>query len=121
MLELFIDAHKLVLVMNIKMTVSKLRGAADTADVDVSVDGTWQRKDCISLNGVVTAISIDSGKVLDTEILSKSCRSCTRMQTTKAIDPQVYDKWSAAHKCSLNYKGSSAPMEKVGTEKIFSQ
>ena len=36
------------------------------------------------------------------------------MQTIKAIDPQVYDKWNAAHKCSLNYKGSSAPIKKSG-------
>ena len=50
---------------SMSMVASKLRGA------DVTADGIWQRKSFTSLNGVITAISIDSGKVLDTEILSK--------------------------------------------------
>ena len=44
---------------------SKLRAGAPSADVGVSVDGTWQRKGFTSMNGVVTAISIDNGKVLE--------------------------------------------------------
>ena len=36
-----------------------------------------------SLNGVVTSISIDSEKILDTAILSEGCKGCTRMQTIK--------------------------------------
>ena len=52
-------------------TASKLRGAANTADGGVSVDGKRQRKGFTSLNGGVTVISIDSRKVLDTVILSK--------------------------------------------------
>ena len=39
------------------------------------------------------------------------------MQVIKAIDPQAYDKWNAAYKCGLNYKGSSSAVEKVGAEK----
>ena len=42
---------------------SKLQGPVNTADVSVSVDETWQRKGFTSLNGGVTAISIDSRKV----------------------------------------------------------
>ena len=48
---------------------SKLQGPVNTADVSVSVDETWQRKGFTSLNGGVTAISIDSRKVFDTAIL----------------------------------------------------
>ena len=48
---------------------SRLRGAANTANGGVSVDGKWQRKGFTSLNGGVTAISIDSRKVFDTAIL----------------------------------------------------
>ncbi|GFU50108.1 acetoacetyl-CoA synthetase [Trichonephila clavipes] len=40
----------------------------------VSVDGTWQRRGYSSLNGCVSVISIDSGKVLDVEFMSKVCR-----------------------------------------------
>ena len=88
---------------------------------DFSADGIWQRKGFTSLNGVTTGISIDSGKLLDTVILSKSCKSYTKMQPIKAKDPHSHDKWNQAHKCSLNCKDSSPAMEKVTAEKIFKQ
>ncbi|GFV76979.1 uncharacterized protein TNCV_690491 [Trichonephila clavipes] len=44
----------------------------------VSVDGTWQRRGHLSLNGCVSAISIDTGKVLDMEVMSKMCRLCLK-------------------------------------------
>ena len=48
-------------------------------DVMVSVDGTWQRRGRSSHNGVVTAISVVSGKALDIEILSNSyCKGCAQ-------------------------------------------
>ena len=42
-------------------------------DTSVSVDGSWQRRGFSSLNGVVTAISMDTGKVLDYEPMSRFC------------------------------------------------
>ena len=71
------------------------------------------------MNGVITAISVDSGKVLDTAILSKNCKGCTRMKSVKTSDPQAYEAWHASHKCSLNFKGSSPAMETEGTKHIF--
>ena len=65
------------------MTASQLCGAADSADVSVSVDER-RRRGFTSLAGVIATISIDSGKVLDTAILSKSCKGNTRMQPIKA-------------------------------------
>ena len=59
--------------------------------------------------------------MFDTAILSKSFKGCTKMLAIKAIDPQTYDKWKAAHKCGLNHKGSSSAMETVSAEKIFKQ
>ena len=70
------------------MTASQLCGAADSADVNVSVDRR-QRRGFTSLAGVITTISIDSGKVLDTAILSKSCKGSTRMQPIKAKDSRT--------------------------------
>ena len=101
------------------MAASKLRPAVDTVDMSVSIDGKWQSKEFASLNGITIATSIDSGKVFDTAILSKSCKGYTKMQAIKAIDLHAYDKCNAAHKCSLNYKGWSPAMEKVDAEKIF--
>ena len=48
------------------------------------------------MNGVIPAISIDSEKVLDKTVLSKSCKSCSRMQTIKAKCPHAYNKWNTA-------------------------
>ena len=38
--------------------------AETITDIDVSVDGTWQRRGFSSLNGAVTVISFLSGKCL---------------------------------------------------------
>ncbi|GFU51757.1 uncharacterized protein TNCV_1202931 [Trichonephila clavipes] len=40
----------------------------------VSVDGTWQKRGYSSLNGCVSTIPADSGKILDIEVLSQYCR-----------------------------------------------
>ena len=45
-------------------------------DAGVSCDGSWQRRGFSSLNGVVTAISIDTGKILDTKPSSRTCKVC---------------------------------------------
>ena len=42
-------------------------------DIKVSVDGTWQRRGLSSLNGVVAAVSVSTGKVIDIEIMSRHC------------------------------------------------
>lgn len=73
---------------------SELRGEAPTADVGVSVDGTWQRKGYSSMNGVITAISVDNGKVLDTAILTKNCKACVRM---RSAEPETYQAWYEKH------------------------
>lgn len=45
----------------------------------VSCDGTWQRRGYSSLNGCVTTLSIDTGKCLDVEIMTKVCHGCQRI------------------------------------------
>ena len=45
-------------------------------DTAVSCDGTWQRRGFASLNGVVTAVIIDTGKCLSYECLVKTCKAC---------------------------------------------
>ncbi|GFX36502.1 uncharacterized protein TNCV_1043141 [Trichonephila clavipes] len=62
----------------------------------VAVDGTWQKRGYTSLNGVVTVTSIDTGKVIDVDILSKYC-ACKNL-------PFMKD-------CKWNYVGSSGAME----------
>ena len=67
--------------------------ASGGEDVGASVDGMWQRKGFLSTLGVVTAISIDDGKVLDVAIFSKSCKGCTSMKNIASSDPARYETW----------------------------
>ena len=61
------------------------------AHCGVSCDGTWQRRVHSLLNGCVTVISMDTGKVLDVEALSTHCKEMNKNSIT-------YLKWQAEHK-----------------------
>jgi len=99
----------------------QLLNGKETADTSVSVDGTWQRKGFSSKLGVVAAISVEHGKVLDISILSKSCKACVRLKGKEKTQPEVFKQKMQEHSCNLNYKGSSPNMEKSGTIEIFSR
>lgn len=77
----------------------------------VSVDGTWQRRGYSSLNGCVSVISIDTGKVLDVEILSQFCRICQTKTSRHSGN-------NNEHICA-NHKGSAGNMEVVGAFRMF--
>ena len=49
----------------------------ETLDIGAYCNGTWQRRGFFSLNGVFAALSIDSGKVLDVEVMSRVSRGCS--------------------------------------------
>jgi len=112
-------ASKSIAEKSMSEAAESLRKGKKTADVGVSMDGTWQRKGFSSTLGVITAISIDSGKVLDIAILSKSCKGCTRMAKIAKTDPKHHELWKLSHNCNLNYTGSSPAMETAGALKIF--
>lgn len=77
---------------------------SDPRDLSAGFDGTWQRRGFKSLNGVVTCTSIDSGKILDVEVLSKFCL---------CLDNTNHDA-----NCAANYSGASGGMESVGAQRI---
>ncbi|GBM75320.1 hypothetical protein AVEN_126693-1 [Araneus ventricosus] len=91
---------------NMKEAAAEVRTKTKTSSCGVSVDGTWQRRGHNSLNGCVSAISIDTGKVLDLEPMSLYCRYCDKKKNNDD------------HVCS-NHVGSSASMETVGAYRIF--
>ncbi|GBN18910.1 hypothetical protein AVEN_103322-1 [Araneus ventricosus] len=91
---------------NMKEAATEVRTKTKTSSCGVSVDGTWQRRGHNSLNGCVSAISIDTGKVLDLEPMSLYCRYCDKKKNNDD------------HVCS-NHVGSSASMETVGAYRIF--
>ncbi|GFY20355.1 hypothetical protein TNCV_209871 [Trichonephila clavipes] len=43
--------------------------SSDIVKCGISVDSTWQRRGYTSMNGCVAAISVDTGKVLDIEVI----------------------------------------------------
>ena len=77
-----------------------------STDVAIALDGTWQKRGHASLHGVVSATLVDTGKVVDVEVLSKFCQNC---QTDEE------------HECSKNYSGASGGMEAVGAVNIFAR
>jgi hypothetical protein len=72
--------------------------------IAAAFDGTWQKRGHTSLNGIVSATSFDTGKVLDLEIMSKYCQGCIKNPEQKGIHEG----------CVKNYEGSSGGMESVG-------
>ncbi|GFX10430.1 CCHC-type domain-containing protein [Trichonephila clavipes] len=92
---------------NINAALSEIKGSNSFTKCGISIDGTWQRRGYSSLNGCVSAISVDTGKILDIEVMTQYCHICAKgnCQLSK-------------HVCS-NYKGSAGNMEVVGAYRIF--
>ncbi|XP_065069807.1 uncharacterized protein LOC135694862 [Rhopilema esculentum] len=91
-----------------------------TADIAASFDGSWQKPGHSSLNGIVSAISISSGKVLDYEVKSKKCKGCdAQVNLDKASEE--YMNWKIQHGsfCTKNHSGSSGQMEVAGVLDMF--
>lgn len=90
-------------------------------EITVSVDGTWQKRGFSSLNGVVAAVSVSTGKVIDVEIMSRHCKACIVHESLKSRNPLDYDIWKNEHEkhCNLNYVGSAPGMEAAGAKNIF--
>lgn len=87
------------------------------AECHVSVDGSWQKRGYSSLNGVVTLFSKDTGKCLDTQVMSKICKGCQHWEKKKGT--QEYEQWKNEHNCSINHTQSSGNMEAAGAIEIF--
>ena len=60
-------------------------------DTSISHDGTWQRRGHSSLNGCTAAISMENGKVLDVEPMSRFCKACMLKEPLRISDPAQYD------------------------------
>ena len=103
--------------------IKAINGVSDTTifDTSVSNDGAWQRRGFASLNGNIATISLESGRIIDTEPMSRYCQKCALNYKFKATDPLKYETFLARHEnsCMANHKGSAGAMEIVGTKRIF--
>ena len=66
-----------------------------------------------ALDGVVAAIWVDTGKVVDKVYLSSNCAECMKMEERKktgSINRLDWHRWFQKHKpgCFLNHDGSAA-------------
>ena len=52
-------------------------------NIAVSCDGTWQKRGYSSLDGVVSVINVETGKVIDYRVLPKKCAQCTSRESRR--------------------------------------
>lgn len=81
----------------------------ESKDIVGAFDGSWQKRGHTSLNGVVTVTSVDTGKVMDVEVMTKRCQVCQKGKHNQDEHPN----------CKKNYTGTSGGMEVAGALEIF--
>ena len=69
---------------------SKTNNSATVVDTSVSCDGIWHGRGFSSNNDVFNAISLDNGKFLDVEPMSKFCKGCIMKNNLKQKDPSAH-------------------------------
>ena len=62
--------------IEIHSNTSNTNTSATVVDPSVLCDGVWDIRSFLSNNGVFAVISLDNGKVLEAEPLSKFCKCC---------------------------------------------
>ena len=119
--EKYLQATKEVAITSMQRAAEELIEKQNgERDAMVSVDGTWQRRGYNSHNGVVTAVSVLTGKALDIEVLSNYCKGCSQWKEDQKKSAE-YQQWLTFHKCHLNHEGSAGAMEPEGAIKIFAR
>ena len=103
-----------------KNAAEELKEKEDSTDIAASFDGSWQKPGHASLNGIVSAVSVTIGKVLDLEVKSKRCKGC---ETHENMDKssEKYLNWKLEHsfECGTNHVCSSGSMEVSGTMAMY--
>lgn len=105
--DIVLSAAKEVANKSMKDAVEETCEITGSRDFIDSFDGTWHKKGYVSLNGVMTACSVVTGKVTDVAIYSKFCK-CPQKKNNVHTD-----------KCTANYQGTSGGMEVEGASAIF--
>ena len=102
---------------SLRETIQECFSEEEICDAAVSCDDTWQRHGYASLNGVITSISVETGKYLAYECLVQNCKACEMSVSRKgAVE---YDNFVREHDCPINHQGSAGAMEAIGVDRIF--
>ena len=86
------------------------RSETSTIDVAVTVDSTWAKRGFTSNFGVVPAMSVDTGEIIDVAVMSKYCDECANWSWLRQ---DAFTQWKAEHvaHCDQNHAESSPAME----------
>ena len=60
-------------------------------DTSLSNDGGWQERGFASMNGIITTISLNSGRVIETVLVNRYCQKCVVSYKFKATDSLKYE------------------------------
>ena len=93
----------------------------DSVRITVSFDGTWQKRGHTSMHGVAAVIDVITLLVVDYEVLSMYCHSCSCKKAEFGADSPAFIAWYAEHQddCSVNYHGSSNAMEVEAAKRLW--
>ena len=90
-----------------------------TVDIPISFDGTWSKRGYTANHGLGFVNSAATGKVLDYEIISKVCNTCT--QKKASLSEQDFELWFEGHNCVGNFGGSSPSMEMECAKRLWAR
>ena len=90
-------------------------------EIKGSGDGSYRTRGHSSLHGVVTLVGHKTGKILDTEVVSKHCKACEYWDNHLQDNPEAYLDWLEVHQYEglARHEGSSGSMECKGMVEIF--
>ena len=85
-------------------------------DIGVSFDGSWQKRGHSSHNGLASVIDLETGLLIDFEVLSNFCIKCKI-----AEDAEQIEGWAEKHaaNCSKNFNGSSNGIEMECAKRLW--
>ena len=104
-LHKLLDVYQNLVDQNMKNAADELIPAGETSrDIMRNFDGSWQKRGFTSNNGVVSAISVESGKCIDFQIETKTCKLCSIWKLKKCRYPVEYEKFQSSHyqKCKIS-------------------
>ena len=88
-------------------------------DVPVTIDGSWKSRRMDSKHGFVTAISVETGKVLDRVYRTSRCHGCAWWKGKEGTPEHA--EWLEDHLdvCLLNHNSSAQSMEAEGVYSMY--
>ena len=87
-------------------------------DIAILRDGTWQKRGYSSLNGIVTVVSVETGKSLITTFSQRNVPSALQGK----VEEDAFEEFMSTHEneCEINHEGSAGAMEAKGVVTCFS-